>query len=870
MKRVGNKRALVIAAAVAASALVSTTEAGFIQTGAGPYSYSDTLNWLDGVVDGSWDPSLTLAANQTVTYAGNTTLGTGLAFRYAGGRTLTLRSDGGDSTLTLGGDVAHMTASNQTVTIGSTSANQKLNVDLGGTIRTISVGGQGTGGDFGRTLVIVNGVSNGGLIVNGGGTGGGRLTLRNSANAFSSIEVGDAELALDGATVNSTVDTVNTVSGALTSRGGASQVTLAAHSTRSTRIEAGSFVRDRGTVLFRGTNLASTGANSTQVLFGTAPTVANGGMSGGDGSNATDAPIIPGAFGDTTANGTGFGSTGGLVTYGATGVRVLGADEYKNAITSGQTQLDNIKLSNSSGAASAVALDAPTTINSLSINVGAAISPITISGSNLTLNSGVVHAVSTSPATTGAEMTIASALDLNGHEGVILYNTVGSSNGTGGAKLLITGSITNADGIILTGKGLVEISGSSLNTYTGLTTVNSGNVRLSKSVQNASVVGDVVVNGGTLQNTGHQIADTSNVTINGGTYILKGGALNSGSGASETFGNLVMNGGSYTAGASGTSAGSSTMGAATLNGGKWDVTKGHSVTMNGPLSLAGGILNLTGSGDAVGGGSLRTSSVALSNIATGEYKPIIIGGATGSGASPKLTISSGLTFTGNSNPNTVTIDAPVATRIGRLEMQGAQTFDIGQGAAATDLAIMASVVDGSSVGALTKAGAGTLLLAGVNSYTGNTTISEGVLALGATGSIATSPRIEITAGASLDTSLQSFVMAGSQTVAFGVDATGAGSAGRLDAAALDITGGSIDFVTVGALDDMAYVIASYGSLTGDAFANAPTVPGYTLDYNYQGNNQIALVNAVPEPGMLALAGLTAGAALMARRRTNRR
>jgi autotransporter-associated beta strand protein len=53
---------------------------------------------------------------------------------------------------------------------------------------------------------------------------------------------------------------------------------------------------------------------------------------------------------------------------------------------------------------------------------------------------------------------------------------------------------------------------------------------------------------------------------------------------------------------------------------------------------------------------------------------------------------------------------------------------------------------------LTVAGAGTLLLTAVNTYSGNTTISSGTLALSGSGSIASSPQVSIAAGATFNVS----------------------------------------------------------------------------------------------------------------------
>src|SRR5262249_12026865 len=97
------------------------------------------------------------------------------------------------------------------------------------------------------------------------------------------------------------------------------------------------------------------------------------------------------------------------------------------------------------------------------------------------------------------------------------------------------------------------------------------------------------------------------------------------------------------------------------------------------------------------------------------------------------------------------------------------------------------------------------------------------------------------------------------------DATGAGNADLLKVTGtltLDPTSllsvGQFD----GPADDLAYVIASYGSLSG-TFGSMSGIPaGYTINYSYNNgvnSNNIALVS-VPEPAtccLLALGGLMA-------------
>jgi autotransporter-associated beta strand protein len=155
--------------------------------------------------------------------------------------------------------------------------------------------------------------------------------------------------------------------------------------------------------------------------------------------------------------------------------------------------------------------------------------------------------------------------------------------------------------------------------------------------------------------------------------------------------------------------------------------------------------------------------------------------------------------------------------------------------------VISNNTSGTGTVALTKVGTGTQTLNSANPCSGATTISAGTLALGASGSIAASP-VTIRAGAVFNTTLRpNYVIPAAQQLTFGLDPAGAGSSGTLIAAGLNIATATVTFAPTAALDDPVYILATYTSRTGTAFAGTPAVPqGYSLKYAYEGN-KIALL-----------------------------
>jgi autotransporter-associated beta strand protein/T5SS/PEP-CTERM-associated repeat protein len=323
------------------------------------------------------------------------------------------------------------------------------------------------------------------------------------------------------------------------------------------------------------------------------------------------------------------------------------------------------------------------------------------------------------------------------------------------------------------------------------------------------------------------------------------------------------------------------------------ITNGGVVTVASDVFVGG-----TSSGSSVSGNSITVSG-------SGSTLAILSGTAD-------LVIAYG---TGTANVVTVADSGTLA--VSSIKLGPAGTLEIGLGAAPGSVSPAAAidapfgggqVVFNHTSGGLTfsnpiggstrvvQRGAGTTILSGSTTYTGPTTISGGTLALSAAANnIATSGTIDVAAAAVFDvTSVTGgFVLASGQTLSGAGSVAGGATAAAgsivspggaslntlafgstlslIGTLAIDVSGTATDLATVGGaltldpastvsftvgspLTEPAYVFATYASLAG-TFGTVSGLPsGYSLDYNYLGGNQVALV-AVPEPGTLAIAGM---------------
>lgn len=491
---------------------------------------------------------------------------------------------------------------------------------------------------------------------------------------------------------------------------------------------------------------------------------------------------------------------------------------------------------------------------------------------NLTLTSGNVigageiRTLSSATYTSNASAsssTISAGLNLVNNASLVV------NNGAAADDLILSGYISGGGTITKSGSGTLVISGASANTFSATLSINSGAVRVEKSSGlGTTAAGTTVASGAALQLA-------NNVTIGAETLGLSGsgvssdGALRNLSGTNSFAGAITLNAASRI---------NSDSGALTLSGGISGAAQNLTVGGAGDTTISGVIGTTSGTLTKDGAGTLtlsNTNTFTGSTTITGGKVSISsdanLGTAPGSATTNQLglnggTLSASSTFTLDSNRG-ISVGPSTGTGSGTIEVASSQTLTYG--------GIIAD--NGSGTGGLIKDGAGKLTLTGTSTYTGVTAVSAGTLLvngslsgtsdvtvssgalLGGTGSITNGVSVlsggSLSPGASIESlGLGSLDLDGSLLIEW--DTTASPNIDLLNIAGLLNLGSnsSVSFTNLGSgsLDlNTPYVFATYGAggLTG-TFNTVNNLPvGFTLDYNYGGLNQIAIV---PEPGSLLI------------------
>ncbi len=284
----------------------------------------------------------------------------------------------------------------------------------------------------------------------------------------------------------------------------------------------------------------------------------------------------------------------------------------------------------------------------------------------------------------GANSDVTATSDAAGNAAVIASNvtlnflgtitrTFTVNDGPGAVDLSITGVIqdqlgggSTGAGLIKEGAGTLEFASATGNTYTGTTHVNDGVLSLNGPAGTDQIPDNLVIGDG---NGGAQSAvvvlQNHSQIANSANVTIKRDGLFDMNGFGETINNLVINRGDVT---------------------NVPTSGGNSLALNGTLDMTGG--SITG----------------------------------GLGATP------GLLLLGANSDVTATSDAAgnAALIASNIDLGGVtRTFTVNDGPGSVDLEASGVIQDGG----LTKEGAGLMLLTGASTYTGDTTINDGVLQL---------------------------------------------------------------------------------------------------------------------------------------------
>ena len=312
-------------------------------------------------------------------------------------------------------------------------------------------------------------------------------------------------------------------------------------------------------------------------------------------------------------------------------------------------------------------------------------------------NSGIIKIGVDNAFPTTTDLTMANSsgnggiLDLNGKNQEIASLTNGAgggsikNDGATDATLTISGSTTTTFGLVIadgtkkvnltrSGAGVTELTAQ--NTYTGLTTVSDGTLRLNRSAGTTIPIGNnVTISGGILRISTNQTLN--NVTVSTGTLRVDSGVTLTINGTFTGGGTIENNGTIMIVGAStfpGSGSTISAMNNLTINRAE-GVTLDKSITVTGTLTLTSGTLSI-GSNTLTLSGSYPSSNI--NNIITNSSSILVLN-CTGSGpftlpsftALDGLTInSSGQNYNLNSNP---TISGNITLTNGTLGI-GARTL----------------------------------------------------------------------------------------------------------------------------------------------------------------------------------------------------
>ena len=505
---------------------------------------------------------------------------------------------------------------------------------------------------------------------------------------------------------------------------------------------------------------------------------------GAGGINLNNKALTIDGTGNTLINGILSNGNAAITKAGGGTLTLTGTNTNTGTmiVSAGVLNIQNSSALGTTAAGTSVSSGAALQIQN-SIAVGA--EALTLNGTGIS-NDGALRNISGTNSYAGV-ITLGSATRINSDAGTLTLDVASGSAITGTQNLTFggAGNVTVNDAIAtstgtLTKDGAGTLTLSAANTYTGLTTVTAGTLR--EGVSNAISTGALTVNGATaVFDLGASHSDTV------GTVTVDGGGSITGTGTSTltTTGTFEMKSGSASAILAGAVAlNKTTSGTVTLSGAN---------TYTGVTTISAGTLSVGTIGNGGTAGNLGAATNVASNLVfdggTLQYT-----GATAS-TDRNFTINAGQTATFDITTNTLTLS-------------GTST---------------------ATSGALTKIGAGTLILSGANAYTGLTTITAGTLAEGVSNAISTGGVTVNGATAVFDLGASHSDTVGTVTVDGGGSITGTGTSTLTSTGSFEMKNGSASAILDGSGIALNKTTSGTVTLTGaNTYTGGTNVSGGAL------------------------------------------
>lgn len=297
-----------------------------------------------------------------------------------------------------------------------------------------------------------------------------------------------------------------------------------------------------------------------------------------------------------------------------------------------------------------------------------------------------------------------------------------------------TGAVTmNANRIVTVNGGNLTVGGAISGTTASFTLTKAGAGTLILGGANV-YTGATTVTGGTLQTSAaDRINDSSTISVSAGAAFVLGGsetvASIAGAGNYSLGANTLTFGDSSSRTVSGIISGT---GGSLVKNGSGSITLSGNNTYSGGTTISAGTIRI-GHDNALGSGNLSTTGSSVTIASSDSTARTISANYTNlSGGGVTITFGEASGGTGN-----LTFSGGAGLAIGNT----GRTMNV-----LNTTTLTGAIVGGGVNAALIKTGAGTLILLGASTYTGNTTINAGTLQIGnggTTGALSTSSNITV-------------------------------------------------------------------------------------------------------------------------------